>query len=78
MRVAGMVLGALALLSSVSTRARADELPWCTELDPFTRYCVYASQHDCLAAAKDVKAFCVHNPRYQPPPAPAKVGHRQH
>ena len=77
MRLPGTVLGALLILVAGPVSAEPDESPWCTELDPFTRYCVYASYQDCQAAAKVAGATCVRNPRYQAPPTTAHAKPRR-
>jgi hypothetical protein len=77
MRMAVMALGALFMLAAGPAFAQSEESPWCTALDPFTKYCAYASQPDCMAAAKDVGAPCVRNPRYQAPPASAQAKPRR-
>lgn len=65
---------------------RSEELPWCVELDVFTKNCTFASYDECAAVAKNATSpatgtgRCIRNPSYQPPqatshgkPAPAKA-----
>ena len=77
MRKAVLALGALLILAAAPAFAQSEESPWCTELDPFTKYCAYAGQRDCLAAARNAGATCIRNPRYQAPPASARAKPRR-
>jgi hypothetical protein len=74
-------LPALAILAlpAVIAPAAADDSPWCTEFDPFTRNCSFATYNECAAVAKSVGATCVRNARYQPPAksAPPKSAARK-
>jgi hypothetical protein len=57
---------------------RAEDYPWCVQVDAFTKNCGFATRDECLAVAKNVSSpatgegRCVANPNYVAPPAPAK------
>ena len=44
----------------------AEDFPWCTELDPFTRNCTFATHEECAEVAKTISAMCVRNAKYHP------------
>lgn len=63
----------MVILAIGSTAGRSAESPWCTEFDPFTRYCNFASYGDCIAVAKSVGATCIRNAQYHAtPPQPVR------
>jgi Protein of unknown function (DUF3551) len=73
MRAAITAFGALVVLAVGPVTGRSAEHPWCTEFDPFTRYCSFASYRDCIAVANSVGATCVRNGQYhEAPPKPAR------
>jgi hypothetical protein len=53
-------------------------MPWCVELDVFTKNCAFASYNECNAVANNATGpatgtgRCIRNPNYQPPAAAAK------
>ena len=49
------------------TPLRAEEFPWCVELDVFTKNCSYSSRDECMAVAKDA-ARAGRAVRVEPPP----------
>lgn len=52
---------------------RAEELPWCVEVDVFTKNCAFAKHDECVEMAKNVASpatgagRCIANPNYKPP-----------
>jgi len=81
MRVAIMVFGAAFIVAVGAVSGHSEEYPWCTEFDPFTRYCSFARYQDCIAVAKGVGATCIRNGQYHaavPESARAKPLHKQH
>ena len=70
----------LAVHLSATAPARSEDHPWCTEFDPFTKNCSFASYQECVAVAKSVGATCIRNSSYRPPPAsaPRQVTRKQH
>jgi hypothetical protein len=58
----------LVALAAVASPLHAEERPWCTEFDAFTKTCDYASYSQCAEVAKSVGATCVRNGRYRPAP----------
>jgi hypothetical protein len=59
-------------------QAGAEDMPWCVELDVFTRNCAFASRDECVAVAGNANgpatgaSRCIRNPNYQPPATPAR------
>ena len=74
-----LVVAAIVILMVQSGPLRADEMPWCVELDVFTKNCSFASYDECVAVAKNAvspatgETRCVRNPRYQQPIDAAKA-----
>jgi len=74
------VPGILIFLASVGP-LRAEEFPWCVEVDAFTKNCAFSSHDECAAIAKNVSSpatgegRCIANPSYVAPVAakPAKA-----
>jgi hypothetical protein len=54
---------------------RAEEFPWCVEVDAFTKNCAFTSRDECVAVARNVSSpatgegRCIANPNYVVPPA---------
>lgn len=73
-----LVLCGVALAASGAVPLRAEEFPWCVEVDAFTRNCAFTNRDECVAVAKNVSSpatgegRCIANPSYVAPPAPAK------
>ena len=76
MKWLAMACGVLA--TSGLTPLRAEDFPWCVEVDVFTKNCAFATRDECIAVAKNVSSpatgegRCIANPNYVAPPAPAK------
>jgi hypothetical protein len=57
----------------------AEEMPWCVELDVFTKNCAFASHDECVAVANNAASpatgigRCIRNPNYQPLQAAARA-----
>jgi len=70
-------LVASAVLVLTSAPLRSEEMPWCVELDVFTKNCAFASHDECLAVATNARgpatgaSRCIRNPNYQEPAAGA-------
>ena len=63
----------LAILVAVTAPGYSEDYPWCTEFDPFTKSCTFASYSECLAVARTVGATCIHNSNFRAaPPATAQ------
>jgi hypothetical protein len=66
-----LVVVAASTLTAQVTPAHAEDFPWCTELDAFTRNCSFTAYDECAAVAKSIGAMCVRNANYHPAPKPA-------
>jgi hypothetical protein len=74
------------LAASSTVSLRAEQFPWCVEVDAFTKNCAFTGRDECIAVAKNVSSpatgagRCVANPNYVAPPgakASAKPSTRQ-
>ena len=63
------VAGVLAILVAATAPGYSEVYPWCTEFDPFTKNCTFASYSECLAVARTVGASCVHNLNFHAAPS---------
>jgi Protein of unknown function (DUF3551) len=60
-----------------SAPSRAQDMPWCVELDVFTKNCGYTNYNECVAVANNATSpatgtgRCIRNPNYQAPAASA-------
>jgi hypothetical protein len=78
MRMIGLALGAMLAIFAAAAPARAEDFPWCVEVDVFTKNCAFANYEECVAVARNAASpatgvgRCIRNPAYQPPPAAAK------
>jgi len=73
--------GILGILVAVPAPGYSEDYPWCTEFDPFTKNCTFASYNECHAVASTVGATCIHNSNFRAaPPASAqqKASRKQH
>lgn len=74
------VLAALTVLIAAFTadRARAEILyPWCRQPAEGGNYCGYSSEAQCQGESIGKGAFCIQNPMYKAPAAPATPGKRR-
>lgn len=62
--------GILTLMAGV-TPLRAEEFPWCVEMDVFTKNCAFTAYDECATSAKNANGRCIRNPKYEPPAATA-------
>jgi hypothetical protein len=78
-RLAGILAGIGVLLVAETTPLHAEDFPWCTELDPFTRSCTFATYEECAEVARTISAMCVRNAKYHPVPdvAAKPAAHRE-
>jgi hypothetical protein len=78
----GRLIAALSVLFAVAGHSplHAEEFPWCTEFDAFTRNCAFTSYDECVAVAKTAGVTCVRNANYRPAPKPAprNAAHKPH
>jgi hypothetical protein len=72
--------GVLLILVAMTASGRAEDYPWCTEFDPFTKNCTFANYGECLAVARTAGATCVRNSNFHaaaPMPAQQKTSHQR-
>jgi len=73
--VAGILLAAVA----VSTRAEAQNYPWCAYYGRgHGTNCGFTTFEQCMATVSGIGGFCDINTQYIPPGPPAPAVHRRH
>jgi len=64
--------GAL-IFAAAAAPLRAQEFPWCVQVDAFTKNCAFTNYNDCVAVAKNADAKCIRNPNFQAAAAPTQA-----
>ena len=69
-----LALSGALILATATAPLRSEELPWCVQVDAFTKNCAFANYNECVGVAKNADAKCIRNPNFQPAAiaAPAK------
>ncbi len=63
------------LLATGVGPVHGEEMPWCVELDVFTKNCAFATRDECQAVAANAaspatgQGRCIRNPNYRAPAA---------
>lgn len=80
MRLLLLVLGILAALDVIDSRAQAQNYPWCAVLDmgDAAYDCGFVTREQCMATVSGIGGFCELNTQYQPPPGPHPQHHVRH
>ena len=62
------------IFATATAPLRAEEFPWCVQVDAFTKNCAFTTYNECVGVAKNADARCIRNPNFQPAAAatPAK------
>jgi hypothetical protein len=68
----GLLICGLLMATAGSALLRAEELPWCVELDVFTKNCAFTNYDACATVARNGGGRCIGNPQYKPPAAAAR------
>jgi hypothetical protein len=67
-----IIITVLAGIVVLGSPLRAEEFPWCVEVDVFTKNCAFANRNECIEMAKNLASpatgpgRCIANPSYQP------------
>jgi Protein of unknown function (DUF3551) len=71
MNVALFMLSIFVVTAGVSTRAEAQNYPWCAVLNmgDVAYNCGFSTHDQCLADVSGIGGFCMQNNTYQPPVA---------
>jgi hypothetical protein len=73
----GRLLFISAIVMLAGAPLHAQEMPWCVELDVFTKNCGFTSHDECAAVATNAigpatgASRCIRNPNYRGPAADA-------
>ena len=70
MRMLLLAFGALAITTSIGTRAQAQNYPWCAEyaggVMGGARNCGFSTYEQCMATLSGIGGFCNRNTQYVP------------
>ena len=80
MRLLLLVLGILAALAVIDSRAQAQNYPWCAVLNmgDAAYNCGFVTREQCMATVSGIGGFCELNTQYQPPPGSHPQHHVRH